>query len=293
MVKCLFSASIRNGRGIFIGVIKIIPIAIVSYNYRKNNILNNPNLTNETVFIWKEQEHIYKEKWPNRNYVILEPTRKRCIQEKRFKVQQYFEEKKIYKYWMFDDDFKEFVTFESDWKKCIDDFSYLEKWEYLLDEHPIVCFDVANFSKLNNTKIVKPTRMFSGFFGMNTQLCKSRFRNLDLFEDVDLCYRIWDEGKTIVKIPTYTRTHYPCNGTKTTMDYAPLSYNTFMLYGDRCKIKRDASGRMRISGGKKSTVKEGYYYSRLKNTLFKDFFSELEKAYLDKRKQLRYNNTCQ
>jgi len=125
--------------------------------------------------------------------------------------------------------------------------------------------------------------MFSGFFGMNIQLCKSRFRNEDIFEDVDLCYRVWDEGKTIVKIPTYPRTYYPCNGKHTTMSYDGLSYNTFMLYGDRCKIKRDKKGRMRISGGKKTTIKEGYYYSKLKDVSFEDFFSELEKVYCKKK----------
>lgn len=261
----------------------ILPIAIPSYSCRPKNILDNPTLKNAIIFIWKEEEQIYKEKYPNHTYVVLKPSRKRCIQEKRAKIQEYFADRAVYKYWMFDDDFKEFVTFESDWKDATSDLSYLYKWEHLLEEYPIICFDVANFSKLNNTKVVKPTRMFSGFFGMNTRLCESRFRNLDVFEDVDLCYRVWDEGKTIVKIPTYTRTYYPCNGKHTTMSYDGLSYNTFMLYGDRCRIKRDKKGRMRISGGKKTIIKEGYYYSKLKNVSFEDFFSELEKVYCKKK----------
>ena len=155
---------------------------------------------------------------------------------------------------MFDDDFHSFITVESNWKDSTSDLNYLEKWEYLLDEYPVVCFDLGGFCKITNRNTPRPCSMFSGFFGMNTQLCDSRFENNDLFEDVDLCYRIIDEGKQIAKIPTTINCYYQTNGKQSTISYDELSFNTFKKYGDRCRIRRDSKGRIRISGGKKTKI---------------------------------------
>lgn len=261
----------------------ILPVAIPSYNLRAKNILDNPTLKNAIIFIWKEEERLYKEKYPQFEYVVFEPTRKRCIQEKRARAQAYLEEMNIHKYWMFDDDFKNFRTVESNWKEFTTDLNYLENWEHLLDEYPVACFDLGGFCKITNRNTPKPCTMFSGFFGVNTQLCKSRFKNEDVFEDLDLCYRIIDEGKQIIKIPTTVNSYYRTNGKHSTIKYDKLSYNTFMKYGDRCRIRKDSQGRIRISGGKKTKVKEGYYWNKLKDVSFDNFFEELEKAYLTKR----------